>query len=398
MKAELKAAGAFIVKSINGWVTVEIKGRTCVKFLNICTHRGVRLRETRRIDDETLRVDIPARDYKRHGRQIARKADCRIHLVRRYGIGLGIHKYRRRRALLIGFPLCIALIVYFSSVVWQINITGGEALDRALTQSILMEAGVHPGSFFWGLDTKQLSRNLLEAQEDRLAWVGIERVGTTLNVELATGSFYQGQTIPQEVPCNIVAAKAGVISKIVPSSGTAMVQKGDIVEAGQLLVSGIVNVNDDYVTTAPELQVHAEAQIQAIVTYSVSVPITDTRVRVVQTGREQTSYVLYLPGFSVKWPFWKQDGFESCTVMCTDEFGKGPFGLRKIFSQETRSETVEMEYEEALSWAKERAAAQVNDQIPEEAQVLDTSVLVEDDTVKMTVLCLEDIGILSFME
>ncbi len=398
MKAELAAAGAFIVKNINGWVTVEVRGCTGVKFLNICTHRGIRIRGTRRIDGETFRVDIPAMDYKRHGRQIARKAGCRVHLVRRRGIGLGLHRYRKRRFLLFGIPVCLAVMVYFGSVVWQINITGGEASDRALSQSILMEAGVHPGSFFAGFNTEQLAQTLLKAQEDKLSWVGIERVGTTLNVELAAGTFYQGQEIPLETPCNIVASKAGVISKIVPSSGSAVVQKGDIVEKGQLLVSGIVNLNDEFVTSAPELNVHAAAQIQAIVTYTASVPIENTKIQVKQTGRAKTSYVLYLPGFSVKWPFWGEEGFESCSVMCTDQFRGGPFGMRKIFYQETCAETVEMEYEEALSWAKEKAASKLNEDIPEEAQILDTSVSVEDDIVIATAVCLEDIGVLASLE
>lgn len=398
MKAELAAAGAFIIRSINGWVTLEIKGCSGVKFLNICTHRGIRLRQTKRIDGETFRVDIPARDYKKQGRQIARKAGCRIHLVKRHGIGLTLHKYRKRRFLLFGIPVCLALMVYFNSVVWTINITGGELDDRAVSQSILMDSGVHPGSFFAGLDTKALAQTLLQAQEDRLSWVGIERVGTTLNVQLATGAFYQGEEIPQEVPCNIIASKEGVISKIVPSSGSAMVQKGDVVEKGQLLVSGVVNVNDEFVTSAPELNVHASAQIQAIVTYTASVPIENTRVKVSQTGREKTSYILYLPGFSVKWPFWGEEGFENGSAVCTDRFGKGPFGVRKIFYQETRSDTVEMEYEEALSWAKERALSQINDEIPEEAQVLNTSFSVEENTVQVTVLCLEDIGVGSLIE
>ena len=72
--------------------------------------------------------------------------------------------------------------------------------------------------------------------------------------------------------------------------------------------------------------------------------------------------------------------------------------MRKIFYQETRSDTVEMEYEEALSWAKERALSQINDEIPEEAQVLNTSFSVEENTVQLTVLCLEDIGVGSLIE
>ena len=72
--------------------------------------------------------------------------------------------------------------------------------------------------------------------------------------------------------------------------------------------------------------------------------------------------------------------------------------MRKIFYQETCAETVEMEYEEALSWAKEKAASKLNEDIPEEAQILDTSVSVEDDIVIATAVCLEDIGVLASLE
>ena len=398
MKEEIRAMGAYLLKSFNGWVSVEAKGPGCLKFLNICTRRGVRIRKTERIDEETVRADIPAWDYRKQGRQIARKAGCRIRLTGRSGTGLTLHRYRRRRFLLIGVPLCLALVLYFNSVIWQINITGGKAQDRVVTENMLIEGGVRPGGFLWGLDTQKLADSLLEAQADTLSWVGIRRVGNTLDVELASGTFYPEQSIPQEVPCNIVADRAGVISKIIPSAGTAAVQKGDVVEKGQLLVSGLVNVNDDYVTTAPELCVHAKAQIQAVVTHTVSVPVVGERRRVTQTGREDASYVLYLPGFSVKWPFWRQAGFDHETVVYTDSFGKGPFGIRKIFYQETASQTVEMDYEEALQWAKESAGARLNEEIPENALILDSSVRVEDDTVIMTVLSLEEIGVLSFME
>ncbi len=399
MKAELAAAGAFIIKSINGWVTLEITGCSGVKFLNICTHRGIRLRRTKRISADAFRVDIPARDYKKHGRQIARKAGCHVHLVKRRGLGLSLHRYRKRGVLFWGVPLCLAMLVYFGSVVWQVQITGAEASDQAVSRSLLMEMGVHPGSFFASFDTEKLAQSLLKAQEDTLSWVGVERIGTTLKIELASGTFYrEEEEIPLETPCHIVASKAGVISKIIPSAGTVQVQAGDVVEKGQLLVSGTVNLNDDFVTSAPEMNVHASAKIQALVTYTVSVPIENIRTQVTQTGKEDSSYILYLPGFSVKWPFWGKAGFENCSVMYVDHFSKGPLGIRKIFYQETQLQQIEMEYEEALKWAKEKASAQLNQEIPEDAQVLDTSLTVEEDRVVADAQCLEDIGVLAPVE
>ena len=39
-------------------------------------------------------------------------------------------------------------------------------------------------------------------------------------------------------PCNIVAAKAGIIENITPLTGNAQVEKGDYVNEGDILISG----------------------------------------------------------------------------------------------------------------------------------------------------------------
>ena len=54
-------------------------------------------------------------------------------------------------------------------------------------------------------------------------------------------------TLPEkdETPCDLVAAKPGVITAMIVRQGTAQVAIGDEVEEGQVLVKGIVPIKND---------------------------------------------------------------------------------------------------------------------------------------------------------
>ena len=312
-------------------------------------------------------------------------------------------KYRRRRALLIGMVVCLALIVYFSSVFWTVSITGGDAVSRARTRDLLMDAGIHPGTFCHKVDTFSLADTLLRAQEDDLAWVGVTRVGTTLQVELVSGTFYRNESeFPEKESCDIVADKDCVITKLVVNRGTPMVKVGDVVTAGQVLVSGTVALANDFATAAPTEHVHASAQIEGLVQYTVSEPVSNEQTVMRQTGRTENTYVIYLPGFSVKWPF-GSSSFQSFSQITSDHFASlpgsetsMPFGLRRITQYETVLETKTMEFEEAVLYTKNRAREAIDDLIPDTAKIVETfsELRSENETtyVYVKAQCIETIG------
>ena len=377
------------------WVTLEVKGVTGVKFINICAHRNIPVKSVEKKAEELYIVTIPAKDYVSKGRHIARKAGCRVHVLKKSGLGITLRKYKKRVFLWSGIPLVLFLILYFNSVVWQIEITGSGAMEQATTRSLLSEVGIRPGSFFSSFDCNELAEELLNKQQDSLCWVGVRRKGTVLEIELATGTFYEGDPeIPLETACNIVADKSGVITKVLTTAGTNMVKVGDVVEKGQVLISGTVILDDEIITGRPEVKTHAIGEVYAIVTYRETVPIEENVVRKIQTGREKKEYVLYLPGFSVPQPFFKGTDFSEYDTVYKDTFLKGPFGMREITYIETSNITEKISQEQAVVYAEEKAVIALNDDISENAVVLDTSVEVTDGYVTATAECVENIGVL----
>ena len=403
MRENFAASCMHLFKKFQGSVTLRVTGESGIKFLNICMHRGIKVWDVKNIDEQQYCVTMSVYDFKHNVRSAVRKAGCRVKVVKCCGAGVTMWRYRRRRALLIGMVVCLALIVYFSSVFWTVSITGGDAVSRAKTRDLLMDAGIHPGTFCHKVDTFSLADALLREQEDSLAWVGVTRVGTTLKVELVSGIFYRNEsTFPEDESCDIVADKDCVITKLVVNRGTPLVKVGDVVTAGQVLVSGTVNLANDFATAAPTEQVHASAQIEGLVQYTVSEPVTNEQKVLRRTGRTKNSYVVYLPGFSVKWPF-GASSFESFSQITTDSFASlpggessMPFGLRKITQYETVLETKTMEFEEAVLYTKNRAREAMDDLIPDTAKIVDTfsELRSENETtfVYVNAQCIETIG------
>lgn len=393
----------YLFKKFQGSVTLQVTGESGIKFLNICTHRNIKVWNVKNIDENQYYVTMSLYDFKHNVRSVARKARCRVKVVNCCGAGITMWRYRRRRALLIGSAVCLALIVYFSSVFWNVSITGGDAVSRAKTRELLMDAGIHPGTFCHTVDPFSIADALLRAQEDSLAWVGVTRVGTTLQVELVSGIFYREESLfPANESCDIVAEKDCVITKLIVDRGTPLVKVGDVVTAGQILVSGTVPLANDFATAAPTEHVHASAQIEGLVQYTVSEPVTNEQKILRQTGRIEKSYVFYLPGFSVKWPF-GASSFESFSQITTDSFAtlpgvesSMPFGLRKITQYETVLEIKTMEFEEAVLYTKNRATKAMDDLIPDTAKIVDTfsEVRSENETtfVYVNAQCIEEIG------
>lgn len=72
------------------------------------------------------------------------------------------------------------------------------------------------------------------------------------------------EMVDKNYPCHIVAKKKGVIVKVVPKNGKAVVEKGKVVNPGEILISGIITSE----LGGETLLVHAEGEVLALTRYS----------------------------------------------------------------------------------------------------------------------------------
>jgi similar to stage IV sporulation protein len=271
----------FVVKIwnyIRGYVVIRIEGLTLEKFINFAIARGIYLWDIVRIDYTTLEAKIGLSGYKEL-RHIVKKAGCRVKINTKIGYPFFMHRIRARKMLMFGFMIAIFMVMLTTSFVWDIEVVGAENIEKEEIVKKLETLGLTTGIFKYKLDLSGIETNIMIEMEE-LAWVGIELRGTKAIVEVVE-KVQPPEKVPIEIPCDIIASKNGVIEKVIAKSGDAMAQKGDIVKAGQLLVTGtILREGQD------TRYVHSLGEVYAKTYYEIDDEMSIIKVNKIKTGKK----------------------------------------------------------------------------------------------------------------
>jgi similar to stage IV sporulation protein len=120
-----------------------------------------------------------------------------------------------------------------------------------------------------------------------ISWISISVKGTKVKIEV-TETIEKTQVIDRTTPCDIVAAKNGLIVSIVTNAGTPKVKAKDVVEQGDLLVSGQLLIGEG---AEQKIEyVHASAQIKAKLWYEFDLSEYIKYNEKIYTGQTKKGY------------------------------------------------------------------------------------------------------------
>lgn len=140
----------------------------------------------------------------------------------------------RNIGVFIGAILFCVGIYLSSDRIYKVNFAGSGSVYQAEVQEILTDYGVKPYARFSSFDLKKLSHDLLR-ESDRFSFVGIEKHGNTLRVELVLSTLPPSSLQVDETAT--YSKYSGVIESIKLYRGTSLVSEGDFVKVGDPLVS-----------------------------------------------------------------------------------------------------------------------------------------------------------------
>lgn len=382
---------------VRGYVIIIIEGYFLEKFVNICMHRCILLWDIVRRSETSMELKLSIKGFKML-RPVARKTKCRVRIKEKRGLPFVFNRYRKRKAFVAGAALFFILINIMTSFIWSIEITGNENLKTEYLESILKSKGIKTGVLKYGINTKNVVEELmLELRE--LSWISIEIKGTKLKAQVRE-RLPAPEIIPLNEPCSIIASKDGLISRIIVKEGMETVRQGDTVKKGQELISGklpIRNEKDKY------RLVHAIGTVEARTWYEGICPVDTEIVEKKRSGRQYGDYSLIVLNKKIDifnrkkgYQYYEKDELKKILTIGSDMVL--PFGLIKNTYYEIILETTEIEYEEAMDRAADKAYEDAMEKVPEDAKVLDTETTFEDNAsygqiARVTVECIEDIGI-----
>ena len=246
---------------LRGYVIIRVEGLTLERLLNLAATYDIYLWDIKRLNNLVLEMKSSIRGFKEL-KNIVNKVGCRIEINEKRGIPFLLYKLKKRKMLVVGFILFWMTIFLLSSTIWKIEILGNEQTPKEEIISLLKDNNISTGKIKFRID-KEAVKSVLINNYDYLSFISVNIKGSKLTIEIKEQDL-PPEKVDKSYPCDIVAKKKGVIIKIIPKNGKAIVEKGAVVNEGDMLITGmLINEGRD-----EHILVHAEGEVLALTRYS----------------------------------------------------------------------------------------------------------------------------------
>lgn len=380
---------------LRGYVIILVEGYFIEKFINICTRRQILLWDVRVQQDRKVRMRLSINGFKLL-RPVARKAKCKVRLLKKVGLPFIFNRYRRRKAFFAGAVLFVISIYAMTSFIWSVDITGNKELQTTQLEQLLAKQGVRTGVLKYTVDTDRAVNGILLEMRD-ISWISINVSGTRVRVELRERKKVP-EIVPNDVPCDIIAIKDGMIKQVIATQGIEAAGESDTVKKGQVLISGKIPLKED---EKKFKLVHAMGTVQARTWYEDSEPVRLTAVERLKTGKVVNHYTLNLFSWKVEL-FHKKplfDNYKAVEVRKKLSLGENfVFPIEWVTNSfyEEKLVNAYISEEDAKNAAAGKAYARIIQRIPDSAVIVKRDLkFVKGETesfAKVMVECSEDIG------
>ena len=239
---------------------MEIHGACPDQFLNRMNAKHVAFWGLTYKDPFTIQLCIFARDLKKT-EDVGNSTFCDINDIRKCGWLRFISKIIKRPILIFGVIISMLAIIYLQNYILFFRVEGNGDISQQEILRALEALDIGFGIYGPDIKPKWIKDHIL-ARFPQLQWITVTQTGSIANVIVK-----QRETVPDVTHrrglANIVASKSGRITKQSVLEGQALKSVGDIVQQGEMLVSGVVDLETRF------LVVRAKAEIYANTWYDI---------------------------------------------------------------------------------------------------------------------------------
>jgi len=291
-----------------GYVRLLVTGFSVERFLNMAAYRGVYLWDVERTE-QGVELNVSIRGFKML-RGCAKKTNCRTKIISKSGVPFLMFRYRRRRLLAGGVLFFVLALLALSSFVWSIEIEGNSQVTNDALLEFLENEGLRTGALKLNLSDRKIQTAILNNFSE-ISWADVHTRGTRTTILIAE-AIPQQEILDRRTPTHVVATSEGLISGIVTGAGAPLVKQNDIVRQGEMLVSGILELNPE-LPGSPLVYVHAYAEVWARRYHQItfSVPLSyEEKIFTGRTSNKRAFQLLFGGNWRITLP-WGANSFES---------------------------------------------------------------------------------------
>ena len=217
--------------------------------------------------NEYFVLDVSYDDYL----YIRRRYKC--HIVKYYGKKNIVNIYENNKYVLLSLIISFMLLFLLCNTIFDIKINSDNKDIINIINNSLSDNGIGVYKRKVSFDKLNSIKNkILEDNKDTLEWIEIREKGCIYYIDV-TPRVKSNNNVDHALPSDIVAEKDGVIKHIVVHRGSKVIDNGDYVKKGDILISGNIIKNENVID-----KVHSEGIIYAETWKTVNISIPFKRI------------------------------------------------------------------------------------------------------------------------
>lgn len=236
------------------------------KFLNYLIYNKIYYDSLNK-NNEYFVLDVSYDDYL----YIRRRYKC--HIVKYYGKKNIVNMYENNKYVLLSLIISFMLLFLLCNTIFDIKINSDNKDIINIINNSLSDNGIGVYKRKVSFDKLNSIKNkILEDNKDTLEWIEIREKGCIYYIDV-TPRVKSNNNADNSLPSDIVAEKDGVIKHIVVHRGSKVIDNGDYVKKGDILISGNIIKNENVID-----KVHSEGVIYAETWKTVNISIPFKRI------------------------------------------------------------------------------------------------------------------------
>ncbi len=348
-----------------GYLFIRVSGVSAERFMNLCGIRHMMLWNIKQ-DGDSYTMCISLKSF--FGiRDIVRKTSTRVAVLKRIGLPFLLPGIKKRWFFPVFLFFALTVFILSQFLIWDVKVKGNQEIEKEGILVFLEEYGVKEGILKKQLDTGLLEKELRKKYPE-ITWVSVYLDGNSLVVHLKENDKpipeeedtaekpHKEGFLEEETGMDICAVKEGKVISMVTRTGTPLVAPGDSVSVGDVLIRGIVEINDNEGNVRETVNVHADGDviIESIIRTKLQTPAVKTVTE--ETGRSRKyTYVRWGDRYRViqlfKIPYQDYQAIPHAYMQTDERLGivleLGEMEIKEEIKRET--EKTKEEYEAELS-------------------------------------------------
>ena len=370
---------------LKGYVIIKAYGKSVWRLVSSCAERGIKLYNI--TSGEEVRFTIVTECFY-DLYKLADDLDVKLKIEKESGFYSMLRRYKKRICFPVGVTIFFLFFAVSSLFLWDIRVETDGNLTEKEVLAKLEEIGVKPGALLKDLPDGRSMKNHLTESFPNVPWGWVYIKGMRATVRIHEG-IIPPVVVDVDESCDIIAAKDGFITEMSVKEGKEVVLPGNAVSAGELLISGIVEIGKNEVVGSYE--VHADGEVMALTRYEESGKYMLFENRNEFTGREKKTYDIKF--FSKNLSLFKKPGYDNSITVEKDIISTKKFSVKQYKHMEADVTKVQLPREWVVEFAKRDLSARVAEKLGASSKLIEEEYIVSDGKDCVTVT-----GIYSFKE